>query len=60
MSVTDRGQGLPAGFDLATASRHSLGMRMIASLVRQLRGELRFENAEPGVRVVVRTDPRGM
>jgi len=60
VSVTDRGQGLPAGFDLATASRHSLGMRMIASLVRQLRGELRFENAEPGVRVVVRTDPRGM
>ncbi len=60
VAVTDRGHGLPAGFDLAIASRRSLGMRMIASLVRQLRGEMRFEDAGPGVRVVVSTDPRGM
>ncbi|GAA3720865.1 histidine kinase dimerization/phosphoacceptor domain -containing protein [Sphingomonas cynarae] len=60
VTVTDRGHGLPADFGIATASRRSLGMRMIASLVRQLRGEIRFEDAGPGVRVVVRTDPRGM
>ncbi len=60
VTVTDRGQGLPPGFDIAAACRRSLGMRMIASLVRQLRGDMQFQDAEPGVRVVVRTDPRGM
>ncbi|WP_343525544.1 histidine kinase dimerization/phosphoacceptor domain -containing protein [Sphingomonas sp.] len=48
LSVRDQGRGLPADFDMKAASRHSLGMRMIASLARQLRGEVRFEDAAPG------------
>ena len=46
--VTDRGVGLPDGFDQATAAKSSLGMRMIASLTRQLSGELRYSDAAPG------------
>lgn len=53
MTVADAGAGLPPGFDLKSASRASLGMRMIASLARQLRGEIRFEDAAPGTRVVL-------
>jgi two-component sensor histidine kinase len=59
LTVTDRGAGLPAGFALTDASRKSLGMRMIASLARQLRGEIRFEDAGPGTRVTLDLpDPR--
>ncbi|VVT07321.1 Histidine kinase [Sphingomonas sp. EC-HK361] len=59
LTVTDRGPGMPEDFDEQTSSRSSLGMRMIASLTRQLRGQIRFENAEPGTRAVLTCpDPR--
>ena len=59
LTVTDRGPGMPAGFDIGKASRDSLGMRMIASLTRQLRGTVAFEDAIPGTRAVLRLpDPR--
>ncbi len=59
LSVRDRGRGLPGDFDMKAASRHSLGMRMIASLARQLRGEVRFEDAAPGTcATLTMPDPR--
>jgi len=48
LTVSDEGGGLPADFDLKTASRKSLGMRMIGSLARQLRGTVTIENAAVG------------
>lgn len=57
--VTDRGRGLPADFELKLASRKSLGMRMIASLARQLGGVMTFEDAKPGTRAILAfPDPR--
>ncbi|KQU56057.1 histidine kinase [Sphingomonas sp. Leaf339] len=56
--VADRGIGLPADVEGKAASRTSLGMRMIHSLVRQLRGDIVFEDAGPGVRVCVTASPR--
>lgn len=44
LSVSDDGPGLPEGFDPAAAG--GLGMRVIASLLQQLGGELRFGKAE--------------
>lgn len=59
LTVRDHGQGLPADFDMKAASRHSLGMRMIASLARQLRGEVRFDDATPGTcATLTMPDPR--
>ncbi len=59
LTVSDHGHGLPAGFDLKSASRQSLGMRMIASLARQLRSELVYADAGPGTRaLLVMPDPR--
>ncbi|WP_454280920.1 sensor histidine kinase [Sphingomonas sp. Marseille-Q8236] len=59
LSVRDRGRGLPADFDMKAASRHSLGMRMITSLARQLRGEVRFDDAAPGTcATLTMPDPR--
>jgi two-component sensor histidine kinase len=40
---TDNGRGMPENFDVASAA--TLGMVLIDSLVRQMRGTLRFENA---------------
>ena len=48
LTVSDEGGGLPADFDLKMASRKSLGMRMIGSLARQLRGTVTIENAAVG------------
>ena len=42
LTYADNGSGLPASFD--TASATTLGMVLIDSLVRQMRGTLRFEN----------------
>ncbi|MET4895951.1 histidine kinase dimerization/phosphoacceptor domain -containing protein [Sphingomonadaceae bacterium jetA1] len=59
LAVRDSGRGLPADFDMKAASRHSLGMRMIASLARQLRGDIRFEDAAPGTcATLTMPDPR--
>ena len=43
VSVGDQGQGLPAGFTIE--GTESLGMQLVANLTRQLRGEVRAENA---------------
>ena len=48
LTVSDTGAGLPADFDLKAASRQSLGMRMIGSLARQLRGTIVIENGTVG------------
>lgn len=59
LTVRDHGPGLPEGFDLKTASRASLGMRMVSSLSRQLGGVMQFGNAGPGTRAtLVFPDPR--
>lgn len=56
MTVTDQGIGLPADFDLKKQSRQSLGTRMIASLTRQLDGEMEMGRRAggPGTRAVLR------
>ena len=41
--VRDTGRGLPVDFDLKRAGEKSLGMRMIRSLIRQIRGDLKVE-----------------
>jgi two-component sensor histidine kinase len=45
--VTDHGVGLPDG---AQASTQGLGMKVIATLSRQLHGEAKWQSAEPGTR----------
>jgi two-component system, sensor histidine kinase PdtaS len=46
LSVSDDGPGLPAAFDLAAT--HGLGMKIIATLVRQIHGELSFTKGGHG------------
>lgn len=48
IEVTDDGVGLPAAFDPARSG--GLGMRIVTALVRQVRGTLAIERAEPGAR----------
>ncbi|WP_307818202.1 sensor histidine kinase [Janibacter endophyticus] len=49
VSITDDGAGLPAGF---RPSRAGLGTRIVTSMVQDLRGTIRWEDAEPkGTRV---------
>jgi two-component sensor histidine kinase len=58
LSVCDDGPGLPAAFDpMAT---HGLGMKIIASLVKQIHGELHFTKGDhnQGTRFSVTFDPR--
>lgn len=47
LSVTDSGKGLPA--DFVPQKSRSLGMKIIASLTRQLKGELEFIDNRPGL-----------
>lgn len=49
LTVTDRGPGLPPGFDPARAGA-SLGMRLVTGFARQLQGRLDVSSAEPGAR----------
>lgn len=59
LTVVDCGGGMPPGFDPKASARPSLGTRMIASLTRQLRGEVTYDDAAPGTRAVVTMpDPR--
>ena len=51
LEVTDHGVGLPSDFDPARA--RSLGMRLVASLSRQLGGRLEWQDARPGTRFVL-------
>ncbi len=49
--MCDKGHGLPPGFDAENAK--SLGMKLIASLGRQLGGEPEWQDAAPGTRFVL-------
>ncbi|ACK81449.1 sensor histidine kinase [Methylorubrum extorquens] len=51
MTVCDRGKGLPPDFD--TSRSRSLGMKLIATLGRQLGGQPAWECADPGTRFVL-------
>ncbi|WIM13376.1 histidine kinase dimerization/phosphoacceptor domain -containing protein [Enhydrobacter sp.] len=51
ISVRDRGDGLPPGFDLARPK--GLGMRIVTSFVQQLKGTLQIRDRNPGVEFVV-------
>jgi two-component sensor histidine kinase len=56
VTACDRGAGLPPGFDAGRSG--SLGMKLIATLGRQLGGEPTWECAEPGTRFVLDFFPR--
>ncbi|URD35102.1 GAF domain-containing protein [Methylobacterium tardum] len=56
MMVCDQGKGLPPDFD-ASRSR-SLGMKLIATLGRQLGGQAEWQGAEPGTRFVLDFRPQ--
>lgn len=51
LTVCDDGAGLPPEFDAAKSK--SLGMKLIASLGRQLGGRPEWQNANPGTRFVL-------
>jgi two-component sensor histidine kinase len=52
LRVADQGRGMPEGFQIDQSS--SLGMRVIASTVRQLHGTLEIRRREPGTEFVIR------
>jgi two-component sensor histidine kinase len=51
LSVRDEGAGLPPDFDIHKAK--GLGMRIIGSLVRQMKGELGVRAHNPGTEFIV-------
>jgi two-component sensor histidine kinase len=51
LEVSDEGVGLPTDFDPARS--RSLGMRLVASLARQIGGRLEWHDAQPGTRFVL-------
>lgn len=56
LSVMDFGKGLPADFDIH-APRKSFGLRVIASLIRQINGTMEAHKAQTGTRISVRFSP---
>ena len=52
LRFSDNGRGLPDNFQIETTS--SLGMKIIASTVRQLGGTLEINRLEPGTEFVIR------
>jgi two-component sensor histidine kinase len=50
--ISDRGRGLPRDFKMETKSS-SLGMKVIASTVRQLGGTLEIHRLKPGTEFVI-------
>jgi two-component sensor histidine kinase len=46
LSVRDDGEGLPPGFDLATA--RTMGMRVLTALIEQMGAELRVSRPSAG------------
>ncbi|AWN53365.1 histidine kinase dimerization/phosphoacceptor domain -containing protein [Methylobacterium sp. 17Sr1-1] len=52
LSVRDEGVGLPPGFDVSMRQR-SLGLKIIASLIRQLDGRLSTAEGKPGAQFVL-------
>lgn len=61
LQIDDNGRGLPATYDLSASA--GIGMEIVQTLIRQLRGELRVEPVQPGAhfRIVLprETAPRG-
>lgn len=55
LTVEDKGRGFPVGFE--AHKNKSLGMKIIASLCRQLDAKLTFADNQPGVRCVVSFNP---
>jgi two-component sensor histidine kinase len=51
LEVSDTGVGLPPDFNPGRS--RSLGMRLVASLTRQLGGRLEWQDAQPGTRFVL-------
>ena len=51
LGVRDEGVGLPAGFELRTAT--SLGMRIVQAFVQQLNAKLTFHRLDPGTEFVL-------
>jgi two-component sensor histidine kinase len=51
LSVRDEGAGLPSGFDVNKAK--GLGMRIVNSLARQMKGELDYRVHNPGTEFIV-------
>lgn len=56
LTVCDRGVGVPPGFEAAQS--WSFGMKLIATLGRQLGGQPAWECAKPGTRFVLDFHPR--
>ena len=52
IEVSDSGRGLPPGFDMSGPSE-SLGMRVVATLAKQLGARISAGSAEPGTRFVL-------
>jgi two-component sensor histidine kinase len=52
LSIADRGRGLPTGFKIDSKSS-SLGMKIVASTVRQLGGTLEINGLNPGTEFVI-------
>jgi len=52
LSIADRGQGLPTNFKIDSKSS-SLGMKIVASTVRQLGGTLEINRLNPGTEFVI-------
>lgn len=48
VTIEDHGVGLPEGFDPAGGAAAGIGMRVVLTLVRQLRGRLEARRASPG------------
>lgn len=42
--VADNGRGLPKDFTIEDNSKHSLGLSLVKTLTRQLKGELKVDN----------------
>jgi two-component sensor histidine kinase len=53
LSIADRGRGLPTGFEIDSKSS-SLGMKIVASTVRQLGGTLEINRLNPGTEFVIK------
>jgi PAS domain S-box-containing protein len=53
VEVSDRGAGLPDGFDLESQSSTSLGARLVTSLARQITGTVSVQTGAQGTRFVV-------
>jgi two-component sensor histidine kinase/CheY-like chemotaxis protein len=52
LTISDDGPGFAADIDPTT--NRTLGLRLVRDLTQQIRGELQFDRAQPGVKVVVR------